>query len=173
MTADPSLDALYRHHHAELHRFLVARTGDAAEADDVLQEVWIRAGGQPPASIEHWRAYLFRTAHNLVIDRARARRRREGREKRWTEDEHGPVSATEEVADTRATADATIEEREEAARLASAIANLPEGARRAFMLHKIDGLSHGEVAERLGISKSGVEKHMAVAMKHLRRMLAD
>lgn len=172
-SADPSLAALYRHHHAELLRFVVARTGDAAEAEDVLQEVWIRAGGQPPASVEHWRAYLFRTAHNLVIDRARARARRAARERRWADEEHGPVSPTEEVADTRATAEEAIEEREEAARLASAIANLPEGARRAFELHKIDGLSHGEVAERLGISKSGVEKHMAVAMKHLRRMLAD
>jgi RNA polymerase sigma-70 factor (ECF subfamily) len=172
-SADPALAALYRHHRAELHRFLVARTGDAAEAEDVLQEVWIRASGQPPASVEHWRAYLFRTAHNLVIDRARARRRRTAREQRWIEDAHGPLSPAEEVADTRATAEDAIEAREEAARLASAIANLPEGARRAFMLHKIDGLSHGEVAERLGISKSGVEKHMAVAMKHLRRMLAD
>jgi DNA-directed RNA polymerase specialized sigma24 family protein len=39
-------------------------------------------------------------------------------------------------------------------------------------LHKFDGLSHGEVAARLGISKSAVEKHMAVAMAHLRRLLA-
>lgn len=64
-------------------------------------------------------------------------------------------------------------ERDEAARLASAIAHLPDGARRVLRLHKIEGLSHGEVAARLGISKSGVEKHMAVAMKYLRRLLAD
>jgi len=172
-SADPALADLYRHHRAELHRFLVARTGDAAEAEDVLQEVWIRASAQPPASVEHWRAYLFRTAHNLVIDRARARRRRAARERSWTESEHGPLSPTEEVADTHGSAEDAIEEREEAARLTSAIANLPEGARRAFVLHKIEGLSHGEVAAQLGISKSGVEKHMAVAMKHLRRMLAD
>jgi RNA polymerase sigma-70 factor (ECF subfamily) len=63
--------------------------------------------------------------------------------------------------------------REETAALASAIAALPEGAGRAFRLHKIDGLSHAEVAAKLGISRSGVEKHIAVAMAHLRRMLGD
>ncbi len=40
-------------------------------------------------------------------------------------------------------------------------------------MHKIEGLTHGEVAARLGISRSAVEKHMAVAMTHLRRLLAD
>ena len=170
---ESALSTLYGHHRAELLRFLAARTGDMAEAEDILQDLWIRADAQPPAAIEHWRAYLFRTAHNLVIDRARARRRREARERRWIEDSHGPISASDEVADPDPGAEERIEAREETARLASAIANLPDGARRAFLLHKIDGLSHGEVAARLGISKSGVEKHMAVAMKHLRRMLAD
>ncbi|HEU4959281.1 MAG TPA: RNA polymerase sigma factor [Sphingomonas sp.] len=170
---DPALSALYRHHRAELLRFLVARTGDAAEAEDILQDVWMRAGGQRAGSVEHWRAFLFRTAHNLYIDRLRERRRRAARERRWSEEAHGPIAAGEEVADRDPAADEAIAAREEAARLASAIANLPEGARRAFELHKIDGLSHGEVAQKLGISKSGVEKHMAVAMRHLRRMLAD
>jgi RNA polymerase sigma-70 factor (ECF subfamily) len=64
-------------------------------------------------------------------------------------------------------------EREEAARLASAMTTLPEGARRAFELHKLEGLNHADVAVRLGISKSGVEKHMAVAMKYLRRAMRD
>jgi RNA polymerase sigma factor (sigma-70 family) len=171
--ADPDIAALYRHHRAELLRFLIARTGDPVEAEDVLQEVWIRAARQPLASVEHWRAYLFRTANNLVIDRIRTRRRRESRELRWTEAEHGPIQPMQEVADPDANAEDALSAREEAARLASGIANLPAGARRAFELHKIDGLSHADVAAQLGISRSGVEKHIAVAMKHLRRALAD
>ncbi|TPG21720.1 RNA polymerase sigma factor [Sphingomonas koreensis] len=170
---NPELSNLYSHHRAELLRFLAARTGDMAEAEDILQEVWVRAGAQPPASVEHWRSYLFRTANNLFIDRLRARRRREARERRWSEDLHGPISGTEEAADPADPADLAIDAREEAQRLALAINGLPEGARRVFELHKIDGLNHAEVAAKLGISRSGVEKHMAVAMKHLRRLLAD
>jgi RNA polymerase sigma-70 factor (ECF subfamily) len=161
------------HFRADLMRFLVARTGDRDEAEDILQELWVRTRDVKPAAVEHWRAYLFRVAHNLVIDRRRAAQRRAARERRWSEEAHGVMSPTEEAADTAPGADDAIAAREEAARLASAIANLPEGARRVFQLHKIEGHSHGEVAAHLGISKSGVEKHMAVAMKHLRRMLAD
>jgi RNA polymerase sigma-70 factor (ECF subfamily) len=78
-----------------------------------------------------------------------------------------------EIVDPAEAPDHAIEADQEAQQLATAIAALPDGARRVFELHKIDGLSHVEVAERLGISRSGVEKHMAVAMKHLRRALAD
>jgi RNA polymerase sigma-70 factor (ECF subfamily) len=112
-------------------------------------------------------------AQNLVLDRVRERKRRARREQQWTAQETGIAPGGGEVADCASNAEDLLAERDEVARIASAIANLPEGARRTFRLHKIDGLSHAEVAARLGISKSGVEKHMAVAMKHLRRALTD
>lgn len=172
-TSDTGLAELYRLHRAELLRFLTARTGDLAEAEDVVQDVWLRIGTASPGPIGNGKSYLFRIAHNLVLDRVRQRKRRVAREQSWSDTEHGPLPPSGEVPDIREDAARTLEEREEAARLASAIANLPEGARNVLRLHKIDGLSHGEVAARLGISKSGVEKHMAVAMKHLRRLLED
>lgn len=169
----PQLPSLFEHHRAELLRFVAARTGDMAEAEDILQELWLRTSTAPAATVEHWRGYLFRAANNLVIDRVRARRRREARDREWTESVHGVSTGAEEIADSADAADRGIEAEQEAQRLAKAIAALPDGARRVFELHKIDGLSHADVADRLGISKSGVEKHMAVAMKHLRRALAD
>lgn len=171
--SDGGLTELYTLYRRELLRFLTARTGDATEADDLMQELWIRVASAPTRPIANGRAYLFRIANNLVLDRVRERRRREIREQKWSDAEHGTVPASGEVADNRADIEAEMEARQEAAVLASAIANLPDGARRVLRLHKIDGLSHDEVAERLGISRSGVEKHMAVAMKHLRRLLAD
>jgi len=171
--SDGGLAELYTLHRRELLRFLAARTGDATEADDLMQELWIRVANAQTGPIVNGRAYLFRIANNLVLDRVRERRRRGLREQKWSDAEHGPVPVSGEVADNRVDIEAEIEAREEAAILASAIANLPEGARRVLRLHKIDGLSHDEVSERLGISRSGVEKHMAVAMKHLRRLLAD
>ena len=56
--------------------------------------------------------------------------------------------------------------------LAEAIGQLPPGAARVFKRHKLDGLSHGEVAAELGISRSAVEKHIAVALRHLRELMA-
>lgn len=168
---ETGLAELYQLHRAELLRFLVARTGDPAEAEDAVQELWLKLGTAQTGPIANGRSYLFRMAHNLVLDRVRANARRSARERRWSDTEHGPMPRSGEIADGRRNAEQEMEDRDEAARLASAIANLPEGARRVLRMHKIEELSHGEIAARLGISKSGVEKHMAVAMKYLRQML--
>lgn len=167
-----SLLALYEEQRAALLRFLVARTGDQAEADDILQEIWMRLRLPSRGAIANGRAYLYRVAQNLVIDRARERQRRAHRERLWM-DERCAIWTSREPADTSSNAEDALLEREEVALLSSAIQDIPRGARKAFELHKLDGLSHEEVATRMGISRSGVEKHMAVAMKYLRRALLD
>ncbi len=170
------LVAVYDQHRGDLLRFLRARTRDHAEAEDVVQELWLRLRDLRPGPISNARAYLYQMANNLVLDRARERRRRSIRDQNWTEQSYalapGPDGEVQTV-DPGQTPEAQLVEAEEQRALEKAIAELPEGARRAFCLHKIDGLSHAEVAVRLGISRSGVEKHIAVAMKNLRRLLAD
>lgn len=168
-----TLDTLYGVHRDELLRFLLARTGTREDAEDLLQDLWIRARQQAGAPVANGRAYLYRMAQNLVIDRLRERQRRGRRERSWQDGRTtGGCDAAEPV-DPARPADEQLIEREEVALLASALATLPDGAGRVFELHKLKGLSHAQVAAALGISKSGVEKHMAVAMKYLRRALAD
>ncbi len=171
--ASPSpggLLAAYDAHRAALRRFLAARSGDAAEADDLMQELWLAAQTGASGPVSNPRAYLFRMANNLVLARRRAALRGAARDRAWITLRHGAVSEPEDDAPA---ADAAMIAREEAAALASAIANLPPAAGRAFRLHKFEGLSHEQVAQQLGISRSGVEKHIAVAMAHLRRALSD
>jgi RNA polymerase sigma-70 factor (ECF subfamily) len=57
--------------------------------------------------------------------------------------------------------------------LKRALAELSPLCRDSFMLRKLEGLSHPEIAERLGISRSLVEKHIVNAMKHCRLRLRD
>jgi RNA polymerase sigma-70 factor (ECF subfamily) len=57
--------------------------------------------------------------------------------------------------------------------LKRALAELSPLCRDSFMLRKLEGLSHPEIAERLGISRSLVEKHIVNAMKHCRVRLRD
>jgi RNA polymerase sigma-70 factor (ECF subfamily) len=162
--------AAYDAHRAALRRFLVARCGDVAEGEDLMQELWLAAHQGAGGPVAHPRAYLFRTANNLVLARRRAALRGAVRDRAWIALRHGEVAEPEDDAPN---ADTAMIEREEAAALASAIANLPPAAGRAFRLHKFDGLSHEQVAAELGISRSGVEKHIALAMTHLRRALAS
>jgi RNA polymerase sigma-70 factor (ECF subfamily) len=168
---DQQLETLYGVFRAELLRFLIARTSDASEAEDILQDLWIKAQQPGGAPVLNGRAYLYRMAQNLVIDRRREQQRRMQRQRVWL-DGDGDGGAVEPT-DMSPNAEQAMLDREETVRLASAMTTLPEGARRVFELHKLEGLSHAEVAERLGISKSGVEKHMAVAMKYLRRAMLD
>ncbi|MEG3125120.1 RNA polymerase sigma factor [Sphingomonas sp. GB1N7] len=167
------LEAVYRGLRAELLRFLIVRSGDAGEAEDLMQELWIKIQQMPSGPIAHGRAYLFRMAQNLMIDRLRERQRRERRERAWQSDIIASSTPGSEPKDPERNAEDAMLDREERAVLASALANLPPGARRAFELHKLRGLSHSQVAAELGISRSGVEKHMSVAMKFLRRALLD
>lgn len=166
------LGALYGVHRAELLRFLIARTGDMAEAEDLIQDLWLKASRGSSGPMANGRAYLFRMAQNLVVDRVRERQRRMRRERLWIEGDGPLAGSIEEWVDPSRDAESALIDREELTRLLQAIEMVPDGARRVFDLHKLKGLSHAEVAARLGISQSGVEKHMAVAMKYLRRTLA-
>lgn len=66
----------WRAHHQELLRFVRSRVGDADEAHDVVQEVFVRALRQPGglAAVDNQRAWLFRSVRNLMIDRFRLAR---------------------------------------------------------------------------------------------------
>jgi RNA polymerase sigma-70 factor (ECF subfamily) len=176
MTGPPAiggLTRLYDEHRAEILRYLRARTGNAAEADDVLQELWLKLQSSDSGPVANGRAYLFRMAHNLMLDRLREQRRRRIRDSSWSMERSAGATGDGDLIDPDGSTEEELMANEQLSRLTAAIGELPEGARRAFCLHKIDGLSHGEVAARLGISRSGVEKHIAVAMKHLRQALVD
>ncbi len=175
MTDDISIDgasipanglaAAYAEHRAQLLRYLVARTRDPAEAEDILQDLWLRIGEAPSGPVASPLAYLHRAASNLLLDRVRASQRRARRDADWVDANTHSMGG--ETVDDSPSAEAVIDGRRRAAQLAAAIAKLPDGAGRVFRRHKIDGASHGEIAAELGITKSAVEKHMAVALRHL------
>jgi len=171
-SGEAGLAALVGIYRADLRAFLVARCGDSGEADEALQELWLKVADLPAGPIANGRAYLFRAANNLVLDRVRARHRAMRRDRSWLEDASGGI-AQDDRADPAPAADESLLREEEARILRDTIAGLPPGARRALELHRFENHGQAEVARIMGISRSGVEKHLAMAMKHLRRALAD
>jgi RNA polymerase sigma factor (sigma-70 family) len=165
-------------HRAELLRFLTARCGSREVAEDLLQDLWIKASEYASGPIANGRAYLFRMANNLMLDRARASSRAMRRDRQWMEKDGTVTDGTatgggEDRPDPTLPADAALSQRQEAEILERAIEELPAGAKRALVLFRLKGHGQAEVAQIMGISRSGVEKHLAVAMKHLRKSLAD
>ena len=158
-------------HRGKLVAFFTSRTRDPVEAEDILHEMFLKVETAVGEPIADPLSYLYRIGLNIVIDRSRERKRRAAREERWSEATITMIG--KEASDDRPSPFAELEARQRAQRIAAAIAALPPGARRTFTRHKIDGLTHAQVAHELGISRSGVEKHMAVAFRHLSGALAE
>ena len=171
--AQTGLVVLFEQHRGELARFLAVRCGDLHQAEDLMQELWIKLAGATPGPIANGRAYLFRMANNLMLDSLRARHRAMARDHSWLRDDSAGAMSPEVRPDPAPSAVDSIVAGQERAILHRAIADLPPGAARALRLHRFDGLGQGEVARAMGISRSGVEKHLATAMRHLRGALSD
>lgn len=168
-SAPSGLAGEYLNHRPSLLRLLTARTRDAAEAEDILQDLWFRIQDFA-GPIANPKAYLHRSALNLANDRGRARRQNIRREADWV-DATTIHSAAGEALDDSPSTESVLDGQRELARIVTALDEMPPGAARVFRRHKLDGQSHAEVAAEFGISKSAVEKHMAVALRHLLRAL--
>lgn len=155
----------FARHYDELLRHVARRIGNATVAGDVVQDAFLRINASAPTvEIASPAAYLFRVADNLAIDYLR----QEAARSRLA----AADGAFEEVAAPEPSPEHALDYKQRLAVLDAAIAELPARCREVFLLHKFDGLSHGEIAERLGISRSMVEKHVMKALAHCRDRLA-
>lgn len=149
--------------------FLAARTRDMAAAEDLAQELYLKAAAAPPEAVKSPVALLYRMAGNLLIDHVRSRQRAARREGQWREETRGGGDG-EEVSQEPA-ADEVVIGRERARLLAEAVAALPPKMGQAFRLHKLEGKSQAETAQAMGVSVKMVEQHIAAAIKALAQRL--
>ena len=151
-------ERLYRDHVARVHG-LARRMIGPDEADDLTQEIFVRAwekldSFRGDAAFGTW---LHRVAVNLILTRARSRKR------------HGAWIVEDEEAMDRAAAEPPP--REVTMDLETALEKLPDGARQVFVLHDVEGYRHEEIAEMLdlavGTSKSQLHRARMLLRSHL------
>lgn len=160
--ADDALSQLVERYGGPLRRFLRRRLGDADEADDALQETYIRlARYRTSGPIRSLKALAFRVASTVVIDRHRRRTSH-------LADAHDTLTDSE-IRSVGASPERVVGAREELDLLAEAIAELPPKRRQVLLMSRLHGLKRQEIATRLGISVSMVDKHLGLAMAHCRR----
>lgn len=166
MADPPPLIAAYLRKRADLVRFFTLRTGSAATAEDIVQDLYLKLQAtEAPADLQSPEAYLYRVGTNVMLDRLKQQRRQSVREETWTRETVG-TAGPDPVAE-EAPADEALASRQRLARLVAAVETLPPNVAAAFRLHKFDGLSHKETAERLGVSRSAVEKYLMSALRAL------
>lgn len=168
MTASPasSLLTAYLEQREAMRHFFQARLGPTADVEDLLQDLYLKAAAADPATdVREPRAYLYRLASNLMMDRWRSGRRSAARDTAWRDITR--TSGPAEDVDDAPSAESVVAGRERLAALMEGLARLPDKTRTIFRLHKFEGLSYVEVAEKLNVSRSTVEKHMMTALRQL------
>ncbi len=168
MTAPPTSALLttYFEQREAMRRFFQARLGPTADVEDLVQDLYLKVvAADGGAEVREPRAYLYRLASNLMMDRWRSGRRTAARDAAWRDVVH--VSGPTEDLDDAPSAEAVVAGRERLASLIEGLDRLPDKTRTIFRLHKFQDLSYAEVAQTLGVSKSTVEKHMMSALKAL------
>ena len=159
------LQGLFADMRGELMRLLRRRTGDRELAADLTQDVFVKLSGVTATipDVRHGRAYLFRMAGNLAIDHGRTEARRAeiltGSQVLFEDAQPGP----DEIATSR----------NQLRQVEAALAELPERCREVLYLSQVEGLRHKEIAERLGVSVSLIEKYRLRALRHCRARLSD
>ena len=150
------------HTHGRVFRFALYKLGSRVEAEDVVQETYIRAWRQlptlrdPDASIP----WLFQIARNTVTDHVRKQgRRRPDRSESLEEELQAPVDAL--------TPERLAIGREGLHHLIGIVASLKEDHRVVLLLREVDGLSYQEIASQLGIPDGTVESRLHRARKAL------
>ncbi len=151
---------------ADLVRVFAARMRSQTRAEDLVQAMFEKVAAVPAQDqIGNPVAYLYRLGSNLMLDDLRQGQRRRTRETAWS-DLQGEGRGGERASDTPGPHQ-VVDSRERLARLMAAVETLPPQTQRVFRLHKLQGLSHQQTADRLGVSKSAVEKHISLALKLL------
>jgi RNA polymerase sigma factor (sigma-70 family) len=149
-------------HEPALRAWLRGKRLVGIEVDDIVQETYAVLASL--ASVDHVlnpRNYAFQTAHSLIKQHVRRAR---------------VVSifnvgelGLDHVPSDQPWPDTIVSDRQDLLRLAEAIDVLPPRCREAFVLRKLHDLSQREIAARMGLTESTVEKHLSKAVEHLMR----
>lgn len=158
-----AFERIYRGHVDRVFSVCVRMVGDRAKAEELTQDVFVRAWEKlgtfrGEAQFSTW---LHRLAVNVVLNDRQAEGRRRARQDEGIEDmddiPHGDVRALPVPG-------LSLD-------LERAIGALPAGARKVFVLHDVEGYTHEEIGEMLGVTAGGCKAQLHRARMLLRRML--
>lgn len=146
----------------EIFAFLWRVVGDGPEAEDCLQDTFLRAYKANPGAkgIENRRAWLYAIAYNVARTHLRRRETHIARN----------VALDDERADGGASVEKIVESRQDVERLRQAMHALPEKQRAALMLRKYHGMEYAEIAAALGGSQEAARANVYLGLKRLRQL---
>ena len=153
---EAAFQTLYLRHTPRVYQFVLRLTGgDVVEAEDIMQDAWL-AAARSLARFE-WRSEFRTWLTGIAFNRFRELMRRNGRRVTTVGGDCETLAAAPEPG--------------ESIDLERAIALLPRGLRTVLVLHDVEGFTHREIAERLGVSDGTCKSQLHEARKAMRRLL--
>ena len=150
-----TVDRIYRDNHGWLHAWLGRRLGNSHEAADLAHDTFVRllAPAHPPRLLHEPRAFLTTVARRVLANHWR----REQLERAWLETLRALPPATVPSPEERAVLMETLVE------IDAMLDGLPVGAKRAFLLSQLDGLTQAQIASELGVTERTVRRYLTQA----------
>jgi RNA polymerase sigma-70 factor (ECF subfamily) len=160
---ESAFEELYQRHAGRLYNLSLRMLGNAADAEDLLQEIFLLAhrkldSFKGESTLATW---LYRLGMNQCLDRLRSRA---ARNDRATTSLDGATHAAGRPGLRRDAAFTRLD-------LERAIGQLPAAARAAFLLHDVEGFEHRQVAEILGIAEGTSKSQVHKARLRMRELL--
>ncbi|MBV7258670.1 RNA polymerase sigma factor [Erythrobacter crassostreae] len=144
---------------APLRSYFSKRVNRYEDVDDLVQELYGRVWASKGArDIQNPDGYIFQAAANLLKERYRNRGTRDA-----AMSELPFFNAGNEVI----TPERILQGKDELRLLEQALAELPPRTRTVFLLHRFEGFKYREIADRIDVSVSSIEKHIAAAAHHI------
>ncbi|MBN7797635.1 RNA polymerase sigma factor [Parahaliea mediterranea] len=155
----------YLQHRNILRKFLARFLPDPRDVEDVSQEAYLRAyESERGQAVRSPKAFLFRVARNVALNEL-------SRKARALTDYIEDAAGDSEPRGAH-TLEETVHSEQRLALFCRAASRLPPQCRRAFLMRKVYGYSHREIAESLGVSTSTVEKHVATGLYRCAQFMA-
>jgi RNA polymerase sigma-70 factor (ECF subfamily) len=156
--------SLYEYYLEQIYRYVYYSVTDHFEAEDLTEAVFLKAWEALPRfrlRESAFRAWLYRIAHNLVVDRHRTRK---------------PAVSLEQfvhMRDSSPTPETALEAHQEKTALSAALARLKPRLKQVVLCRFIGGLSHAETAEAMGLNEGHVRVLQHRALKEMRGLLSE
>ena len=164
------LTELFNENQRALSSFLRVRLGQSEDAQDLLQEVFLRLARSPDLvekmeACDNPRAYLFSIVNNLIVDRHRRNAVRDDYE-RSLQHEGSDVNSWD-------TPERDLVVRRDLERAKAVIMGLPPKCQKAFVLSRFQQMSYRQIAESMDVPIKRVEKYIGKALAALRENKAS
>lgn len=155
-----AFDALYQRYRQPLYAYFLRHVSDAPTANDLYQGAWEKVVGARKRyrSASPFRAWLFRIAHNHLVDHYRAQRQ-------------GSPLPPDLADEQAANPGEEIDEHDRQARFRAAILDLPDDQREALLLRLDAGLGIKEIAEVTGVGRETAKSRLRYATRKLKEVL--